>query len=263
MNPVENRKKMAEIMFETFGIPNLYIANQAVLSLIANGKSDGAIIDLGDSYTHIYPMREYYCPIPNRIEWIDFGGKDLTYYLYKKLVREENQRISLYDAQKIKEHGCYTAFDYYEELGSVDPFDYELPDENHIVIKKERINCPEILFKPEIINKDYDSIALMLYDVMKKVSMENQINIRNFLYNIILSGGNSMFNGFEERLKKEIQYLCPNDELREEVRINSISNIINSPFVGGVNLSQLSTLKWLSKTDYEEYGSNSIENFEY
>lgn len=36
MNPPENREYTAEIMFETFNVPGLYIAVQAVLALAAS-----------------------------------------------------------------------------------------------------------------------------------------------------------------------------------------------------------------------------------
>jgi len=35
MNTPENREQMAEIMFETFNVPALYIGVQAVLALLA------------------------------------------------------------------------------------------------------------------------------------------------------------------------------------------------------------------------------------
>ena len=48
MNPKENRKKMAQIMFETFNVPGLYNANQAVLSIYSAGKFTGIVADSGD-----------------------------------------------------------------------------------------------------------------------------------------------------------------------------------------------------------------------
>ena len=39
MNPPENREYTAEIMFETFNVPGLYIAVQAVLALAASWSS--------------------------------------------------------------------------------------------------------------------------------------------------------------------------------------------------------------------------------
>lgn len=53
-----------EIMFESFNVPGLYIAVQAVLSLAASWASrqaterslTGTVIDSGDGVTHVIPV---------------------------------------------------------------------------------------------------------------------------------------------------------------------------------------------------------------
>ena len=55
-NPKENREKMAQIMFETFNVPNFYISLQPVLSLYSAGKFTGFVLDSGDWATHAVPI---------------------------------------------------------------------------------------------------------------------------------------------------------------------------------------------------------------
>lgn len=53
-----------EIMFESFNVPGLYIAVQAVLALAASWKSrtleertlTGIVVDSGDGVTHVIPV---------------------------------------------------------------------------------------------------------------------------------------------------------------------------------------------------------------
>uniref|UniRef100_A0A672GGG3 Actin alpha 1, skeletal muscle n=1 Tax=Salarias fasciatus TaxID=181472 RepID=A0A672GGG3_SALFA len=44
LNPKANREKMTQIMFETFNVPAMYVAIQAVLSLYASGRTTGTIM---------------------------------------------------------------------------------------------------------------------------------------------------------------------------------------------------------------------------
>ena len=57
-NPKINREMMTQIMFETFKLPALYIAKQAVLSLYAAGRTTGIGVDSGDGFTHSAPIYE-------------------------------------------------------------------------------------------------------------------------------------------------------------------------------------------------------------
>ena len=41
----KDREKMAEIMFETFNVPGLYIGSQAVFSLYASGRTRGIVLE--------------------------------------------------------------------------------------------------------------------------------------------------------------------------------------------------------------------------
>lgn len=64
LNTPENREYTAEIMFETFNVPGLYIAVQAVLALAASWASrsaeertlTGIVVDSGDGVTHVIPV---------------------------------------------------------------------------------------------------------------------------------------------------------------------------------------------------------------
>ena len=56
LNPLENQERMGELMFETCGFNAMHIANQAILTLIAQGLSTGVVIDSGDGVTHICPV---------------------------------------------------------------------------------------------------------------------------------------------------------------------------------------------------------------
>ena len=207
MNPKENREKMAQIMFETFNVPGLYIAIPAVLSLYSAGKFTGIVGDSGEGVTHFVPIFDGYS-LTHAVNRLDLAGRDLTKFMMK-LLNEAGEKFST-TAEKeivkaIKEKACYVALDFEEELKSFEPFDYELPDGTHVIVKDQRIRCPEALFKPSMLGnecKEENGIGQTCYDSIQKCD----IDVRKDLYNcVVLSGGTSMYNGLPERLTKEIK----------------------------------------------------------
>lgn len=85
LNPRTNRERSAELFFETFNVPALFISIQAVLSLYATGRTTGVVLDSGDGVTHAVPIYEGFA-LPLSIVRSDIAGRDVTRYL-KLLLR--------------------------------------------------------------------------------------------------------------------------------------------------------------------------------
>eukprot|EP01083_Nonionella_stella_P155645 503051_1 len=47
LTPAANKEKLTQIMFETFNVPAMYLANDAVLALYASGRTTGIVLSSG------------------------------------------------------------------------------------------------------------------------------------------------------------------------------------------------------------------------
>ena len=224
LNSPENREYTAEIMFESFNVPGLYIAVQAVLALAASWTSrqvgertlTGTVIDSGDGVTHVIPVAEGYV-IGSSIKHIPIAGRDITYFV-QQILRDRETGIppeqSLETAKAVKERFGYICPDIAKEMNKYDADPkkwFKKYGSRHPVTKKdweidvgyERFLGPEVFFHPEFCNPDFTTPISETVDV---VIQSTPIDVRRPLYkNIVLSGGSTMFKDFGRRLQRDVK----------------------------------------------------------
>ncbi|XP_065113485.1 uncharacterized protein [Paramisgurnus dabryanus] len=261
-NPVENRQRMIEVMFEVFNVPLTFVAMQAVLALYASGRTTGVVLDSGDGVSHCVPVFDGYC-LPHAVQRFNLAGADVTSQL-QKLLLDQGVRMQtsaeLEIVREMKEKCCYVALDYESELrrGDTDSSElhYTLPDGRLVSLTTEPFRAPEILFRPELIGRDHYG----MHESVFKSILQSDIDLRrSFVGNIVLSGGNTLLAGLPERLQYEIRHMVPVD-LMDNVRVLSPKDRDFSVWCGGAVLSNLPLFSsaWISADEYEEFGPQIV-----
>ena len=136
LNPKANRDRMAQIMFETFNVPAIDMATQAVLSPYASDRTTGILMDLCVDGSHPIPIYESYA-LPHAILRLDLAGRDWTVNLMK-ILTERGYSFTTTDERGVvngvKEKLGHIALDLDTEMKAVTESSdkektYELPDQ--------------------------------------------------------------------------------------------------------------------------------------
>lgn len=274
MNPLKNREKMCDLMFEKYNFGGVYVAIQAVLALYAQGLSSGVVVDSGDGVTHIVPV--YESVVLNHLtRRLDVAGRDVTRYLIKLLLRRGyafNRTADFETVRQIKEKLSYVSYDLNFDLKLAQDTttlveDYELPDGRVIKVSSERFEAPECLFQPGLVDIEQPGVGECLFNTIQSAD----VDIRSTLFkSIVLSGGSSMYPGLPSRLEKELKQQWFTKVLHgDPSRLDKFKVKIEDPprrkhmvFIGGAVLANIMANKdhmWISKQEWEEQGPRILE----
>ncbi|KAM6243470.1 actin-like protein 10 [Spheniscus humboldti] len=260
--PSTNREKLAEVLFESFGVPALHIANTGFLSLCAYGRVTGLALEVGAGVSHVTSvcLGQTWREATYRL---GVAGSFLSSYLHSLLMESPNDPSVLKALKKktviqLKQQCCYVSMDYEGDLhdqGYHHPARFQAPDGHWITLDKERFCCPEPLFQPKLLHQSSPGLHHLALQSLQKVPDHAR---RDTVGNIVLSGGSSMFPGFPERICLELNALFHSTGCQIQVLASPERG--TAAWAGGSMAASLTSFQhaWMSKGKYQEHGAGYV-----
>ncbi|KAJ6803309.1 actin-related protein 4 isoform X2 [Iris pallida] len=184
-NTPQQRERAAELMFENYKVPALFLAKNAVLTSFASGRATSLVVDSGGGSTTVAAVHDGYV-LQKAVATSPIGGEFLTECMMKSLeskgivlkprysfkrkeirpgefqtvdldFKHTTESYKLYSqrviASDIKECVCRapdTAFDE-SAYANIPMTSYELPDGQTIEVGADRFKVPDVLFNPSLV----------------------------------------------------------------------------------------------------------------
>ncbi|GJN30050.1 hypothetical protein PR202_gb18325 [Eleusine coracana subsp. coracana] len=290
-NTAQQREKAAELMFENYKVPALFLAKNAVLTSFASGRATSLVVDSGGGSTVVSAVHDGFVLQKIRPRY-SFKKKEISPGEYKIVdldLPNTTESYKLYCMRAIvsdiKESVCRVPDTAFDEVAyaNVPTTSYELPDGQTIEVGADRFKIPDILFNPSLsqtipgIDGFADSISVrglprMVIDSINRCDVDIRKELfSNILVNALipvlhfaplhLSGGSSSILQLKERLEKEVLEESPQ---AARVKVMASGNSVERRFsvwIGGSILASLGSFQqmWFSKAEYEEHGVSYIQ----
>ncbi|KAK4426866.1 Actin-related protein 4 [Sesamum alatum] len=295
-NTQQQREKTAEIMFEKYQVPALFLAKNAVLTSFASGRATSLVVDCGGGSTTVAPVHDGYV-LQKAVATSPIGGEFLTdcllrslehkgisikprYAFKRKEIRPGEfqivdldfpnttesyklycQRVIVGD---IKECVCRAPDTPYDETSysNIPMTPYELPD--------GQFKIPDVLFNPSLVQTipgmesfvETASSARGLPQMVIESINKCDVDIRRELFSsILLAGGTASMQQLKERLEKDLLEESPQAARVKVLASGNATERRFSVWIGGSILASLGSFQqmWFSKSEYEEHGASYIQ----
>ncbi|KAI8500204.1 actin [Branchiostoma belcheri] len=262
-NPLADRERIAELLFEALDVPGLYLASQAVLALFASGRTSGVVVDCGAGLTHVVPVYEG-VPLTHAIQRIPVAGQDVTEHLGRLLAQAGHGQLKTEIVNQVKNQLSYVTLDYDAEVqrSGTSPDDvqmtYDLPDGQVLSVGAERFMAPEVVFRPELIGKDCSGLPGAVLTSIMQCDVDLR---RTYLENVFLSGGTASCPGLLDRLSRDLAAVAPEDH---PVTVRpATADVQFSAWRGGSVLAALRSFQnsWITQEEFEEHGPSIVHRW--
>ncbi|MBZ3884683.1 Actin-like protein 6B [Sciurus carolinensis] len=258
----------AEVMSPLKNGMTVSLTNPSCVSF-ANGRSTGLVLDSGATHTTAIPVHDGYVlqqgivKSPLAGDFISMQCRELfqemaidiipPYMIAAKEVIQDFQASVLQVSDS----------PYDEQVAAQMPtVHYEMPNGYNTDYGAERLRIPEGLFDPSNVKGLSGNTMLGVGHVVTTSIGMCDIDIRPGLYgSVIVTGGNTLLQGFTDRLNRELSQKTPPSMRLKLIASNSTMERKFSPWIGGSILASLGTFQqmWISKQEYEEGGKQCVE----
>lgn len=255
--PLSVREKQLQIFFENFNVPSYYTATTSVFSLMATGRMTGISIESGGGSTAVMPIIDGRV-VPNASQQSTLDGECLTNYTMRLLTNAGYSVTTSAELELVracKEQLGLVSLDYgilYNQ--TVEEKTFELPDIGiEWKLGRERFSIPEPLFNPSLVGFSAYGIHDTVHQVYRKVPVE----LRPQLTEVVLTGGNTLWEGLQERLQKELNFLFPP---AQQLSVSAPFDRKYAAWTGASIFSSLSGFanSAISKDEYDEVGPQIV-----
>lgn len=259
--PATDAERFVQVGIESMGASGVYLGVQPVLTLYANGGTDGVVLDCGEGVTQVVPIYQGY-GVDHAIRRQDLAGRDVSAVLQTLLANRAPHavHVDVETAREMKERLCFVSppgqctsptSDQETEVGKAKVSrSYTLPNGDSIEVGEERFRAPEVLFQPSLIGSERLGLPALVHKSLSACP----IDVRSSLYErIIMAGGTTRMPGICRRLLKDVSALSP----KCRVKVVAGAGRQHSAWRGGSVLASLPSFPQMcvSRQEYQEHGN--------
>lgn len=299
-NKKDKREKLCQLMFEKYNVPAFFLVKNAVLAAFANGRSTALVIDSGATHTSAVPVHDGYVlqhaivKSPLGADFLtgqcqqllgDQGVEVVAPYMIKdkretncgekpKWTRKSNlpevtkswQDHQMREVVRDFQHNVLQVHDQpfsEEAVGQIPQVPHEFPNGYNDEYGIDRFRIAEVLFDPSGIRGPTNTGAMLgaAHVVTTSVGMCD-VDLRPQLYgNVVVTGGNTLMQGFNDRLNRDLGIKTPSTMRFKLISANGAQERRYGSWIGGSILGSLGSFQqmWVSKQEYEEGGSSQVD----
>jgi len=138
------------------------------------------------------------------------------------------------------------------------PYDSESQKEtNQIHLNVECVRVPEVVFQPTIAGLDQAGIVEIAANILTE-RLADSAHRDSVLKDIFLTGGNTMFQGFDERLRAELRAVLPAEQ---RIQVRRAQDCVLDAWRGAAQWagSETSRQGFITRAEWAEKGGEYIK----
>ncbi|NXS73992.1 ACT1 protein, partial [Pandion haliaetus] len=192
LSPIANREKVAELLFEGFGVPAMLVLPRSLLAAYSYGHTAGVVVGSGAGTSYAAGVQEGYA-LPHATFRLDVAGDALTHYL-GRLLGSRGVHLGADPLRRLKETHCCVL------PGTGGAWALTPASASGLLLGDERFRCPEALLAPATLGLpgpgllEQAALSLCRYGGPPGRPPPR----------LLLAGGTTLLRGFPGRLATEL-----------------------------------------------------------